>query len=70
MVGDQRPSKTIGLRLNHHLAQTFYKGVTVCIVPKYFAALDSAHNDVVKRTRSINFGLTWHVTSLPAINGK
>ena len=44
MVGYQRPCQTIGMRLNQHLAKTVYKGLTVCIVPKDFVALDSTHN--------------------------
>jgi hypothetical protein len=60
MVGYQRPCQTIGMRLNQHLAKTVYKGLTVRIVPKDFAALDSAYNDVVKRTRSINSGFSWY----------
>jgi len=37
-------------------AEPVYKGVSIGIVPKDFSALD----DVVKRTRSINSGFSWH----------
>jgi len=60
MVGYHRPCKTIGMRLNQHLAEPVYKGVAIGIVPKDFSALDSSHDDVVKRTRSINSGFSWH----------
>jgi len=60
MVGYHRPCKTIGMRLNQHLAETVYKGVAIGIVPKDFSALDSTHDDVVKRARSINSGFSWH----------
>jgi hypothetical protein len=43
-----------------HLAESVYKGVTIGIVPKDFPALDCTHDDVVKRTRSINSGFSWH----------
>ncbi len=48
------------MRLNQHLAESVYKGVTIGIAPKDFAALDSTHDDVVKRTRSSNSGFSWH----------
>jgi hypothetical protein len=48
------------MRLKQPPAKTGYKGVAVGIVPKDFAALDSAHNDVLKRTGSINSGFSWH----------
>jgi len=60
MVGYHDPCKTIGMRLNQHLAEPVYKGVAIGIVPKDFSALDSTHDDVVKRTRSINSGFSWH----------
>ena len=60
MVGYHRPCKTIGMRLNQHLAEPVYKGVTIGIVPKDFPALNSTHDDVVKRARSINSGFSWH----------
>ena len=46
--------------LNQHLAEPVYKGVEIGIVPNDFSALDSPHDDVVKRTRSINSGFSWH----------
>jgi len=48
------------MRLNQHLAEPVYKGVAIGFVPKDFSALDSTHDDVVKRTRSINSGFSWH----------
>ena len=60
VIGDQGPCKTIGMRLNQHLAKTVYKRLTVRIVSKDFAALDSAYDDVVKRTRNINSGFSCH----------
>jgi|GEM_PF-3304134 len=60
MVGYHRPCKTICMRFNQHLAEPVYKGVAISIVPKDFSAFDSTHNDVVKRTRSINSGFLWH----------
>jgi hypothetical protein len=49
------------MRLNQHLAEPVYKGVTICcIVPKDFPALNSTHDDVMKRARSINSGFSWH----------
>ena len=43
-----------------HLAETVYKGVAIGIVPKDFSALDSTHDDVVKRARSNHSGFSWH----------
>ncbi len=60
MVGYYRPCKTIGMRLIQHLAEPVYKGVAIGIVPKDFSAFDSTHDDVVKRTRSINSCFSRH----------
>ena len=58
MVGYDCPCKTIGMRLNQHLAKPVYQGVTIGIVSKDFPALDSTHDDVVKRTHSVNSGFS------------
>jgi hypothetical protein len=55
-----KPPPTNSGLFNQHLAEPVYKGVTIGIVPKDFPALDSTHDDVVKRTRSINSGFSWH----------
>jgi hypothetical protein len=48
------------MRLNQHRAEPVYKGVSIGIVPKDFSALDSMHNDVVKRTFGINSAFSLH----------
>ena len=60
MIRNECPCKTSGMRLNQHLTEPVYKGVPIGIVPKDFTVLDSTHDDVVKRARSINSGFSWH----------
>jgi hypothetical protein len=56
-----KPPPTNSGLFNQHLAEPVYKGVTIGIVPKDFPTLDSTHDDVLKRTRSINSGFSWHI---------
>jgi hypothetical protein len=49
------------VHINQHLAEPVYKEVAIGIVPKDFPALDSTHDDVLKRTRNINSGFSWHI---------
>jgi len=47
MVGYQCPCETSGIRLNQHSAKPGHKRITIRIVPKDFAALNSPHDNVV-----------------------
>ena len=47
MVGDDRPSKTVGRSLRQNSTEPFDKIVSVCIIRKYLPPLNSAAYDVV-----------------------
>jgi hypothetical protein len=56
MDGGMTDKALYGMRLLQHLTHTFYKSIPVRIVPEYFTTLDSAYNDVTKRTGCIDSG--------------
>jgi len=50
-------------RLETGGSESLHKGITICIIPKDFSALYSTHNNMLKRTRGINSGFSWHFGS-------
>ena len=56
MIGDERPSKAKSFRLSDNITQPFNKIIPVLIIGKYTSALDSANNDMMQGTGSIDAG--------------
>ena len=66
MIGDQRPGITPGTGLLQDLSQPLSKIVPILIIPEYFAALDTAHDNVVQCAWSVYAGLSWHGSNVSA----
>ncbi|MCU0558486.1 MAG: hypothetical protein MUF67_14435, partial [Desulfobacterales bacterium] len=70
MVGKQGPGVTLRFALGDDLPQAPQEIVTVLVVAKDLAALDSPRDDMVQRPGRIYPGFPWHVvliTKTPAI---
>jgi hypothetical protein len=59
VIGDQRPGIAAGSSLLQNRFQAFNEIVTILVAIEDFTATDSASNDMVQGTRSINSGLAW-----------
>jgi len=64
MVGDQSPGVAAGRRLRQKSRQATNKAITVTVIFKNCAALNSPADNVMKRTGSVYAGLSWHEGSV------
>ena len=60
MIGDERPSKTKGLRLGDDITQPFNKIIPVLIIGEYPPTLDSTNNNMMQGSGSIDARFAWH----------
>ncbi len=60
MVGKQGPGETDGISLFNNNAQPVDKIISVTIVGKDVAPLDTANDDMVQGAWCVQSGLTWH----------
>jgi hypothetical protein len=60
MIGDERPSKTIGLRPGDDITQAFNKIIPVLIIGEYSPTLDSTNNNMMQGSGSIDACFAWH----------
>jgi hypothetical protein len=64
MVVNQCPGKAWGLSFRDHLAESRHKAISIRIIGKDVTALDTAADDVLKRTGCIYTGFSRHTAAI------
>jgi hypothetical protein len=65
MIGKQNPSEAIHLSLKNQFSQSVFKKLIIFFIEKDLPSLDSSSDDMLKDTRGIQAGFSWHMGYLP-----